>query len=100
MNKINRNSPCPCGSGKKYKKCCWGKDQKTKKKSSEQSLFGRIKSASQDRISVAKRMLKNVKLVPSSSNETKEVSSTPSLGNVFKNNVEDTAQEKSEKEEK
>ena len=24
-NKIGRNSPCPCGSGKKYKKCC-GKD--------------------------------------------------------------------------
>ena len=22
MGKINRNSPCPCGSGKKYKKCC------------------------------------------------------------------------------
>ena len=22
MNKINRNDPCPCGSGKKYKKCC------------------------------------------------------------------------------
>jgi len=21
-NKINRNAPCPCGSGKKYKKCC------------------------------------------------------------------------------
>ena len=20
-----RNDPCPCGSGKKYKKCCWGK---------------------------------------------------------------------------
>lgn len=20
--KMNRNSPCPCGSGKKYKKCC------------------------------------------------------------------------------
>lgn len=20
--KISRNSPCPCGSGKKYKKCC------------------------------------------------------------------------------
>lgn len=20
--KIRRNSPCPCGSGKKYKKCC------------------------------------------------------------------------------
>lgn len=21
-----RNDPCPCGSGKKYKKCCWNKD--------------------------------------------------------------------------
>lgn len=21
--KIPRNEPCPCGSGKKYKKCCW-----------------------------------------------------------------------------
>ncbi len=25
VNKIGRNDPCPCGSGKKYKKCC-GKD--------------------------------------------------------------------------
>ncbi|GAX91053.1 hypothetical protein EFBL_2713 [Effusibacillus lacus] len=23
-NKIGRNDPCPCGSGKKYKKCCLG----------------------------------------------------------------------------
>jgi len=23
--KPGRNDPCPCGSGKKYKKCCWGK---------------------------------------------------------------------------
>ncbi|MCH8904809.1 MAG: SEC-C domain-containing protein [Bacteroidetes bacterium] len=22
MAKIGRNSPCPCGSGTKYKKCC------------------------------------------------------------------------------
>jgi len=22
--KANRNDPCPCGSGKKYKKCCGG----------------------------------------------------------------------------
>lgn len=21
-NKVNRNDPCPCGSGQKYKKCC------------------------------------------------------------------------------
>lgn len=25
MPKIGRNDPCPCGSGKKYKKCCMGK---------------------------------------------------------------------------
>ena len=25
--KIGRNDPCPCGSGKKYKKCCMEKDQ-------------------------------------------------------------------------
>lgn len=26
MEKVGRNDPCPCGSGKKYKKCCIGKD--------------------------------------------------------------------------
>ena len=26
--KIGRNDKCPCGSGKKYKKCCYGKDEK------------------------------------------------------------------------
>jgi pRiA4b ORF-3-like protein/SEC-C motif-containing protein len=25
--KIGRNEPCPCGSGKKYKRCCLAKDQ-------------------------------------------------------------------------
>ena len=23
---VARNAPCPCGSGKKYKKCCMAKD--------------------------------------------------------------------------
>jgi uncharacterized protein YecA (UPF0149 family) len=26
--KIGRNEPCPCGSGKKYKKCCLGEDER------------------------------------------------------------------------
>jgi len=26
--KVGRNDPCPCGSGKKYKKCCWEKDHR------------------------------------------------------------------------
>ena len=25
---IGRNDPCPCGSGKKYKNCCWDKDHR------------------------------------------------------------------------
>ena len=25
--KVGRNDPCPCGSGKKYKNCCMLKDQ-------------------------------------------------------------------------
>ena len=24
--RVGRNDLCPCGSGKKYKKCCWGKN--------------------------------------------------------------------------
>ena len=27
MGKIGRNEPCPCGSGKKFKRCCLGKQQ-------------------------------------------------------------------------
>jgi len=25
LGKVGRNQPCPCGSGKKYKKCCGAK---------------------------------------------------------------------------
>jgi hypothetical protein len=28
MSKIGRNDPCPCGSGKKYKKCCLAQDER------------------------------------------------------------------------
>jgi tetratricopeptide (TPR) repeat protein len=27
LNKVGRNDLCPCGSGKKYKKCCMMKDE-------------------------------------------------------------------------
>lgn len=27
LMKAGRNDPCPCGSGKRYKKCCLAKDQ-------------------------------------------------------------------------
>jgi hypothetical protein len=28
MAKVGRNEACPCGSGRKYKKCCEGAEQK------------------------------------------------------------------------
>lgn len=34
---IGRNDPCPCGSGKKYKKCCLSKDEKARHEISEES---------------------------------------------------------------
>ena len=30
-NGIGRNEPCPCGSGKKYKKCCVGSGEPDRK---------------------------------------------------------------------
>ena len=27
--KIKRNAPCPCGSGRKYKRCCIDKEDKS-----------------------------------------------------------------------
>ncbi|MBL9168226.1 MAG: SEC-C domain-containing protein [Verrucomicrobiales bacterium] len=35
VERVGRNDPCPCGSGKKYKKCCHEKDQKRLHQSSE-----------------------------------------------------------------
>ena len=32
MTKIGRNSPCPCGSGKKYKRCCERKEAAIKRR--------------------------------------------------------------------
>ena len=34
MQKVGRNDPCPCGSGKKFKKCC-EMNQKHKKISAQ-----------------------------------------------------------------
>lgn len=28
MDKVGRNDPCPCGSGKKYKKCCGAQNKR------------------------------------------------------------------------
>ena len=40
MNAPKRNDPCSCGSGKKYKKCCYKEDQETRDRK-RGGLFGR-----------------------------------------------------------
>jgi len=32
MAKIGRNTPCPCGSGEKYKRCCESKEKEMKQR--------------------------------------------------------------------
>ena len=41
MVKIGRNAPCPCGSGKKYKKCCLRKDEQEHLKEMEEQQRAR-----------------------------------------------------------
>ena len=47
MDKVGRNSICPCGSGQKHKKCC-----------------GKTKKSKLEGLSVALRMKGGVKLIP------------------------------------
>ena len=35
--KVGRNDPCHCGSGKKYKKCCMAKDETVEHKAIEEN---------------------------------------------------------------
>jgi hypothetical protein len=62
MSKINRNDPCPCGSGKKYKKCCYKTEQDKK---SQKGFFRGINSyvAAEK----TRKMMKNAKVVKSDS---------------------------------
>jgi predicted O-linked N-acetylglucosamine transferase (SPINDLY family) len=49
MTTINRNDPCPCGSGKKYKHCCQAKDaaQAVKARASRAFIPGTLQMAVQ-----------------------------------------------------
>jgi tetratricopeptide (TPR) repeat protein len=38
MSKVGRNDPCPCGSGKKYKRCCRAKDEQQRLESRQASV--------------------------------------------------------------
>jgi SEC-C motif-containing protein len=39
MNKIGRNDSCPCGSGKKYKRCCESKEAEMRQRELQSGHF-------------------------------------------------------------
>ncbi len=48
--KVGRNDPCPCGSGKKYKRCCYGKDtDRTSREKEPSDIFADLREAMQDK---------------------------------------------------
>lgn len=51
MNKLNRNDPCPCGSGYKYKKCLQAAKQKSSLKGKAQVI-----SAAKDPVKISRVM--------------------------------------------
>jgi hypothetical protein len=58
MIKVNRNDPCPCGSGKKYKKCC-GLNAETKKpRLGGAKLFSQGAAAQNPTLNLAQRVFK------------------------------------------
>ena len=42
MEKVGRNDPCPCGSGKKFKKCCSGKAQPPLRESTPEEFLALV----------------------------------------------------------
>jgi tetratricopeptide (TPR) repeat protein len=52
MEKTGRNDPCPCGSGKKYKKCCLPKHGAEERDRAVEQQAGREERAAAHRASV------------------------------------------------
>ena len=52
---IGRNDPCPCGSGKKYKKCCLEKDEGKNRKEREKAALNAAKVAAAEAAETEKK---------------------------------------------
>jgi hypothetical protein len=67
MSKTNRNDPCPCGSGKKYKKCC-GLVEARKPRLGAAKLLPQGSAANNPTLNLAQKVFK-VLTAPSSANQ-------------------------------
>ncbi len=81
MAKIGRNDPCPCGSGKKYKKCCLQKDlaastPKVMTASGEEASFHQARYDLLDR----EKVLERLNQAPDFDAETPEQDQTAEIG--------------------
>jgi hypothetical protein len=91
MNTTNRNDPCICGSGKKYKKCCYQKDQERRQaKRSSGGLFGGSFFSNPQTSKTALKMLKNVKVV----NATQQKSDSKGVSHLFSKSQPEVIEEK------
>jgi tetratricopeptide (TPR) repeat protein len=52
MAKPGRNDPCPCGSGKKYKKCCLPKDEAIEREQHARTEARRVETAATHRLNL------------------------------------------------
>ena len=67
MKNIGRNQPCPCGSGKKYKKCCALKSPLQRRQ-----FTNRLSGEGQSTLSKLSGMVsKNLSSTPSASSNSK-----------------------------
>ncbi len=80
MSKVSRNDPCPCGSGKKYKKCCGPLEEARarKKLSIAKPMPGLFTGAATPSQALAKKVFKVLTKTPSEpAPATEEKSSIP-----------------------
>jgi len=93
MAKVGRNDPCPCGSGKKYKKCC------EKKSSMQRRTFANLSpqavQSSMDKISGM--VSRNIGPQPTSDAQVKVASLKERIStSAPEKNAASTQEEKSE----
>lgn len=57
MSKLSRNAACPCGSGKKYKKCCLLREQDSATRQPPSDIFKQIHAQMEELDNLSNRVL-------------------------------------------